>query len=200
MQKTWGEIKNETLNLGFEKSNVYDKNKESFIGAYNWAQNYIAVVTGSVIGTLEIEKEITDYPVMYDLVALAEDAGQAFISIASNGITDKATGEKLGDIQQRDNRFLVVPASYAGTMVVWFVRSPEKITTSAAESTVCEIPYKWATLMPYYMANRLFMDDDASKAGYYWNLAEDMRREISAQENRLSVTVTGGINIDGVVW
>ena len=197
MQKTWGEIKNETLNLGFEKSNVYAKNKESFIGAYNWAQNYIAVVTGSVIGTLDLEKKACKLPVMRDLSELAEEDGKTFLSVADNGIIDKATGKKLNDIQLRNNRYLIMPAEHDGDITVWYVHSPEPITSSSADNTVCELPYKWATLMPYYMANRLFMDDDAGKAGYYWNLAEDMRREIAAQENSLSVTVVGGIDIDG---
>ena len=42
MYKTWGEIKSEIINLGFEQSNAYAENPKSCIEAVNRAMTIVA--------------------------------------------------------------------------------------------------------------------------------------------------------------
>ena len=72
-----------------------------------------------------------------------------------------------------------------------------ELRDSASCSMECQLPAQWANILPYLMANRLFLDDDAAKASYYWNLYTDMRDEILHRENRPQVSVTDGADIDG---
>lgn len=185
MYKTWGEIKNETLNLGFEKMKAYDKNKQSFIDAYNFAQTLIASTIGGIIKKIDIVCNKSDFPKVFDLAEITDD----FLSLSQTYVINKNTNGRLDNITFTDNRFLTVPKEFVGVISVSYYATPTKITISSDENTPCLLPYKWANLMPYLMANRLFLDDDAGKAGYYWNLFEDMKNSILSQENTPIVTV-----------
>ncbi len=185
MTKTWGEIKNETINLGFEKIKVYDKNKQSFIDAYNFAQNLIASTIGGIIKKLDIVCNKSNLPKVFDITDITDD----FLSMAQTYAINKNTGERLNNITFTDNRLLTVPKEFDGVITIYYYGVPSKITVSSDNSTPCDLPYKWANLMPYLMANRLFLDDDAGKAGYYWNLFDDMKNSILAQENSPIVTI-----------
>ena len=171
MNKSWGEIRNETLNLGFEKIKAYDKNKTSYIEAYNWAQNLIASTVGGIIRTFETS----------DTMVAVNMFESEFLSLSRMGIRDKNTNEKIDKAAFMDNRFIILPKG--ADAVIYYHAAPEKLTEFSSDDTVCQLPYKWANLMPYLMANRLYLDDDATKAGYYWNLYDDMKNQIIAQEN-----------------
>ena len=55
MYKTWGEIRKETLALGFEKVKAYEKNKQSYIDAYNWAVNYLNNTISPVTDIIKLD-------------------------------------------------------------------------------------------------------------------------------------------------
>ena len=193
--KTWNEIKNETLNLGFEKIKAYNKNKKAYIEAYNWAQEFIASTIGGVLGKIELDINGADR-VVFDLKARAEAAGMEYVAISEAGILDE-NNRRIDGWTLWDNTLLMMPEDFEGKAVVRIMVMPQRLTESAAETTPCQIPDKWAILMPYYMANRLYLDDDAGKAGYYWNLAEDMKMQLLAKEKAVAISVVGGVDIDG---
>lgn len=196
MSLTWGEIRTQTINLGFEKAKSYEKNKQSYIDAYNQAVELICIVSGDLIDNIEISKEKKENCTVYDLKREAEKQNVNFLSLAQSGVYDCTTHEKLNNIVFSDNRFLTLPIGYSGKAVVNFYKSAEKITVSSPDETVCPLSEKWAALVPYYMANRLYSDDDVQKAVYYWNLAEDMKNQILAAENMPFVTVNENVHSD----
>ena len=57
MKKTWGEIKAEILNLGFENEEVFERHKERFYEAVNRAAVFIACTVCPNIETAQINKE-----------------------------------------------------------------------------------------------------------------------------------------------
>lgn len=198
MKKTWGEIRKEALNLGFEPMNNYEKQKEAFARGYNWAANHIAAVTGCLVDEITINKTATDSAVVYDMEKLAsEEKGVSFIGFSQTGVTYAATMEKVDTARLTDNRFLTLPADCVGEIKVHFIKSPPQLYSSSPDSEECPLPYKWAMLVPYYMAHRLFLEDDAARSGYYWNLAEDMKNDMLKKENQPLLSVIGGIDTEG---
>ncbi len=189
MATTWYEMRTRTLGLGFEKTKAYEKNRQSYIDAYNWARTFIASAYGVITGCLEIEKEAGE-PGEYDIPRLLREKGKTYSRLSQRGITDKDTGERIGAALVSDNRYLHLPACYGGTAKVWVCLLPRKITDSSPEETPCPLPEKWAVIMPYLMASRLYLDDDRSKAGYYWNIFDDMKNRILTRENTTLATVT----------
>ena len=193
--KTWKEIRTETLNLGFEKIKAYEKNKQAYVDAYNWAQGLIASTIGGVLGKIGVGCD-GNHRHMFDLQELAQGKDEEFIAIAQSGVMD-TTNNRIDGWKLTDNRYLMMPEEYTGYAVVNALIMPAPINKDSADDTECLLPVKWRNIMPYLMANRLYLDDDAEKAAYYWNLYTDMRDEIMARENALQVSVSGGYDIDG---
>lgn len=183
MAKTWGEIKNQTLNLGFEKIKAYEKNKLSYIEAYNWAQNLISSTIGGVLNKIVIECNPNNR--ILDLKDICSD----FNGLSQLGVRDLNTGEKIDNLAFYDNRFIVLPKGYEGKISISYFSQPKNIDLSVKENDVCLLPDKWANLIPYLMANRLYLDDDMVKAGYYWNLYDDMKNQILLSENTPEVFI-----------
>lgn len=193
--KTWKDIRTETLNLGFEKIKTYEKNKQAYVEAYNWAQAIIAGTIGGVIDKIGVGCS-GDHSHLFDLEEMARGNGEEFIAIAQTGVMD-VNNNRIDGWTLTDNRFFRLPDEFEGHRTITVLVMPAKITTLSADDTECQLPAKWANIMPYLMANRLYLDDDAAKAGYYWNLYMDMRNELLAKENAGQIAVVGGFDIDG---
>ena len=194
MRKTWGEIRKDVMNLGFEPATGTDKDKDTFIRAYNWAQSLIASTIGGVFDRIGIGCSANHHHV-FDLAHLAAGKDQEFIALAQSGVQD-TKNNKIDGWSFTDNRFLTLPQGFSGHRVVNVLVMPAPFTASTPDTAPCPLPEKWRNILPYLMANRLYLEDDATKASYYWNLYTDMRNEILAQENLPQISVTGGFDID----
>lgn len=194
--KTWKEIRTETLNLGFEKVKAYDKNRQAYVDAYNWAQGLIASTIGGVIAKIGVGCSGENHNHIFDLQEMARGNGEEFITIAQAGVTD-IKNNRIDGWTLTDGRFFTMPDGFKGHRIINVLVMPRAITIASADNVQCQLPDKWANIMPYLMANRLYLDDDAAKASYYWNLYTDMRNEILGKENMAQVAVVGGIDIDG---
>lgn len=192
--KTWKDIRTQALNLGFEKTKTYEKNKQSYIDAYNWANGLIAATIGGVLGKIGIGCD-GNHRHIFDLHQLAQAKGWEFIAMAQSGVMDTKNNTVSG-WALADNRYLTMPPHYKGYAVVNVLVMPAPLTASHSDDTLCPLPAKWVNLLPYLMANRLYLDDDAAKAGYYWNLYTDMRDEMLKKENTPHIAVNGGADID----
>ena len=193
--RTWKDIRTATLNLGFEKINTYEKNKQAYVEAYNWAQGLIASTVGGIHKTMSVAVN-KGKKIVFDLEQMAQNYDDEYISLSETGITDMENN-RVDGYRLTDNRFLALPSDFEGVALVHYLAMPQKITTATPDTTECQLPLKWINIMPYLMANRLYLDDDAAKASYYWNLYVDMRDEILKKENGPQVSVVGGVDIDG---
>ncbi len=194
MKKTWGEIRKEVAGLGFQPANGTDIDKDAFVRAYNWAQSLIASTIGGVVDKVGVGC-YGPHRHTFDIENLVTAKNQHFIGLAQAGVTD-TDGRKIDGWSFTDNRFLTLPAGFSGYGVVNVLVLPEKFTLSTEDSAPCPLAEKWANILPYLMAHRLYLDEDATRASYYWNLYTDMRNEILSKENQPLVSVTGGIDID----
>ena len=199
MAKTWANIRSETLNLGFEKTKAYDKNQAAYVEAYNWRQGLIASDIGGLLDTITITATSGDTKQVFDLNQIVTDNGYDYVGLADIGVVDEY-GRRVESAAFTDNRILILPETADGDYRVYYFRMPEDITTASPDDTEVELPTKWANLMPYLMANRLYLDDDASKAGYYWNLYDDMRQRLLDRENMPVVTITMSESASSSAW
>ena len=195
MNKTWGDIRKDVLNLGFKQSKSGDRDKESYVTAYNWAQSLIASTIGGIYKVMSVVGTVGQNQV-FDLVDTARNSGGEYITLADMGITDEYN-QRIDGYSLMDNRFLILPEDYEGVAVIHYLGMPAAINTETPDNELCQLPAQWANIMPYLMANRLFLDDDAAKASYYWNLYTDMRDEILHRENSPQISIVGGTDIDG---
>ena len=189
---TWGEIRKSCLSLGFEKDNAYDKNKQSYVDAYNWAQNFLASTYAPIVDFILKTKYSTDTEVIINML----EETSLYAGLAQAGLVDVISGELINGFYITDNVFIHIPQSYTGTLKEYYRDLPAKILTTSDDTTSCEISEKWAAVMPYLMANRLYLDDDASKAGYYWNLFDDMKNQILEKDRFPIASINGGIDVD----
>lgn len=200
MNKTWGEIRKEALHLGFDREANYVKYKDSFVKAFNWAQNHVAVISSCLVAKTGFNVNVNGRswsPGYIDMRAMAAVDDKEFLHLAQRGVLKAGTSERVESAKLVDNQYVYIDPNEATDVEIWWVYAPKPITDSTPDDYECELPDKWAKLIPYYMANRLYLEDDAQKAGYYWNLAEDMMEHILMKEREPAVSVFGGFDIDG---
>ncbi|MBQ6929001.1 MAG: hypothetical protein IJN27_01660 [Oscillospiraceae bacterium] len=186
MQKTWKEIRNEVVNLGFEKEKTYDKYMASFLSAFNWALTYIA----TSISPIYAETEFTAYDtaeeftgdgreVLVGRVALNDICPEfyRFIEVTSEDGTANVLVEN-GNLWTTKN----------GKYTVKYYKYPK--VCGGADDYVCEIDYAYANIIAYLVAHRVWMDDDMSKSVLYWNTFEDLKNQIATTNP--GITVSGG--------
>lgn len=192
---TWKEIRTAVLNLGFEKNKTYEKNKQAYINAYNWRQRLIASTIGGVVEQIGVGCS-GQHRHIFDLYQLRNGYGMEFVAVAQTGVLDtfnrEVTGWKL-----TDNRFFSLPEGYEGNCIVNVLVLPADINEQTEDTNNCPLPVKWRNIMPYLMANRLYLEDDAAKRGYYWNQFVEMRDALLEKERTVKAVVTGGVDIDG---
>lgn len=187
-KKTWAEIRSETVNLGFEKFKAYEKNKDTYAQAYNYAQGLIAGTTDPILEKVVLSKEDKRLDKTFDLLQICTEQGIDFAGVADVGILD-GNGARLHNTGLVGGRFLTVPEGFCGDIVIYVRRMPRPVTPDSRDDVQVEISDKWANLMPYLMANRLYMDDNPSLAGYYYNLYDEAKNQLLAAENSPVVTV-----------
>ena len=69
MYKTWGEIKSEIINLGYEQPGAYAENPQSCIEAVNRAMTIIAAFVRPLLGHYVIDLEDTGAEQRFDIRA-----------------------------------------------------------------------------------------------------------------------------------
>lgn len=188
MYKTWGEIRKETLALGFEKVKAYEKNKQSYIDAYNWAVNYLNNTISPVTDIIKLDIDYEATSGEYDLNRLTatEDKTPVF-----SGVYDVLNSDNRRiNYRVKNRNILIIPSSYDGEEItVIYKKYVPKLTSADSDTFICPLEYRYTDLVPYLMANRLYLDDDRSKAGYYWNLFDDMKNRLQDAEMTRRVNV-----------
>lgn len=187
MSKTWRQIRSETINLGFEKIKSYEKNPTSYVEAFNWAQKFLASVTDCCISALMLDKSEQAQEI-FDLESLCSAMGLQFSHMAQMGAVD-SHGVKMDGTALLSGRFLCLPDDFVGEFTVYVNTLPKSIAVDSPDDTALQVSDKWRNVLPYLMANRLFLDDDPQLATYYWNLADDMKNQILRAEYPQTVSV-----------
>ena len=197
MQKTWKEIRTEVIALGFEKEKSYDKYKDSFLSAFNWAMTHIATTLSPIYAEAEfVVKENTP------------ETGKTEENTPETGKTEENTFV-VGRIKLKDicpdllrvrgfmcnganvNLLIVNDSVYItepGNYTICYHKYPK--VCGGDDNYVCEIDYAYANIIAYLVAHRVWMDDDMSKSVLYWNTFEELKNQLAVSS--ANVTVSGG--------
>ena len=135
MYKTWGEIRKETLALGFEKVKAYEKNKQSYIDAYNWAVNYLNNTVSPVTDIIKLDIDYEATSGEYDLNRLTatEDKTAVF-----SGVYDVLNSDNRRiNYRVKNRNILIIPSSYDGEEItVIYKKYVPKLTSADSDTPI----------------------------------------------------------------
>lgn len=111
MKKTWGETWHRVIDLGAEKATTYTKQKDAFIRAANWAQNFVAKQAGPIVDVCKISQNN-----LQNLLP-SPDKSMDVISHTTEDIVFSAEGVKAYYFECDGNGTCTVTADTGGTTI-----------------------------------------------------------------------------------
>lgn len=171
--KTWGELKNEILHLGFEKKDNYKNIENEVISAVNRSMVTICATVRPIKRRLQVEQQHTTE---YDMVSLASDFMGLFLPVKKRGTDESATSRSM------TNSSVVIEG--AGAFDIYYSAKPEKITSATPDSYVLPLDADVVELLPLLASYFIWLDDDERKAVMYWNKYDDLKMQIMAMSGQ----------------
>ncbi len=171
MKKTWGEIKAEIINLGFENKDVFENSKSRFFEAVNRAGAVIACTVAPNTETLEIKKEEFENTYLFDIKSRAENF--------HNYLTPACT--YTADMTPCECRILPDKRLYTeaeDNITVWYERLPERVDVNTPDKQEIDLSYTAALLLPLLACFYIWQEDDERKAVVYRNDYEALKNEL----------------------
>lgn len=196
--KTWGEVQNEVLGLMFsnanggEKVDLDDASAKEYV--INMADSFNYGIRDLCQGKPYIKKYIIrigegneeDYNVKFDFISGKQ------IRIDFKDISDfSAFGSKGvyfisndGNIKKISNYFfmgdseIVLKVSDYGSFLIYYEAYPEKISENTERDFEIKMDDNMLDAVVYYMASRLYAEDDIQLATQYLNIYSDKKNEI----------------------
>ena len=167
--KTWGELKNEILHLGFEKKDNYKNIENEVISAVNRSMVTICATVRPIKRRLQVEQQNTTE---YDMVSLAGDFMGLFLPVKERGTDESVPSRSM------TNSSVVIEG--AGAFDIYYSAKPEKITRATQDDYVLPLDADVAELLPLLASYFIWLDDDERKAVMYWNKYDDLKMQIMA--------------------
>lgn len=171
--KTWGEIKQEIIALGFEKDATYTKYAQIIMAATNRAMNLICATVRPIKRVLQVKQEATT---TYDLNEMVDDYMALFLPVKRSGTMESAPSTET------TNGCVMIDG--AGAFDIYYSARPAKVDVSTQDDYAFELDDDVAELLPLLASYFIWLDDDERKAVMYWNNYEDLKSQILAMENK----------------
>lgn len=171
--KTWGNLKQAILALGFEKDSTYDRYERIIMTAVNRAMVLICTSVRPIKRVLNVNQAQTTE---HNMVELAEDFMGLFLPVKRAG-TDRNVPSR-----QTVNGCVVIEGE--GDFDIYYSARPKRIDVSTTDDAVIELDPDVAELIPLLAAYFIWLDDDERKAVMYWNNYEDMKNQILTMDHQ----------------
>ena len=186
--KTWGTLKSELLNLGFEKEAAYEKNKSRIIEASNRAIIDIAQYAPVVKKYTVTQTEKT----VYDLTELIPDLlfpkDEVYISDSSDVASwQRISGERI----EIDGE---------GSFDIYYAAVPTLITELTPDSEEIELSPQASNLIPLLAAFYVWIDDDAQKAYAYQNMYDSAKTALMQMQAQRDKQLKARVNLRFPRW
>lgn len=185
MKKTWGEIKAEILNLGFEREDVFEKYRERFFDAVNRASVFIACTVCPNIETLKIAKEEFENTFIFNIKERCENF--------HDFLTPACTYKDMTPAKCRilpDKRLYIEDSE---DITVWYSRLPERVDENTDDSKEIDLEYTAALLLPLLACFYIWQEDDERKAVIYRNDYELLKKELFKNNTKAYIEEGEGI-------
>ena len=192
--KTWGDVKNEVLGLMFSnntggtKVSVEDQSVQEYVmnmpDAFNCAMHELSRFCPE---KAKYEVVVTQPYSEIDLSEAIED----FISVSENEVYYKS-GDAFCDLGNYDiqGESVFIPHD-AGTYRIWYEKEPSGVFEDTSSDTELEISEDILSAAAYFMAHRLYLEDDIQIAMTYYNIFEGMKSELREYYEKRSGTSGG---------
>lgn len=167
--KTWGELKNEIIMLGFEKKDIYNTNGDIMLAAVNRAMVMICATVRPIKRRLQVEQDQTTE---YNMLEKTDDFMSLFLPVKERGTDESAPSRSMM------NGHVVIEG--AGAFDIYYSAKPEKITSGTSDTYILPLDADVAELLPLLASYFIWLDDDERKAVMYWNNYEDLKNQILA--------------------
>lgn len=200
--KTWGAIQNEVLGLMFSNANGGEKITLSDASAKEYVINMADAFNYGIRDLLSAKPYLKKYSVRvgktdsegYDLVIDSASGKQITIDFAN--VSDfSAFGSKGiyfvsddGSISKVSNHFfmgdteLVLNISGEGLYTIYYEAYPESVSEETKTEFEIKLSDDLLDAVVYYMASRLYAEDDIQLSTHYLNIYSDKKAQISAKE------------------
>lgn len=165
--RTWGEIRSEIINLGFENSDIYEKHKDIFIEAVNRACTVIACGVSPLIERLEVKKE------EFENTHLFSAPQEGFYQYACPVCTK---GEEPVNVRVLPDKRVYIEE--ADDYTLWYKRLPEKIDYNSPDDRPIDLTEPAGMLLPLLACYYIWQEDDERKAYAYRNDYEALKAEL----------------------
>lgn len=171
--KTWGNLKQDILALGFEKDATYDRYENIIITAVNRAMVLICATVRPLKRVLQVnQSETTEH----NMAELADDFMSLFLPAKTTG-TDRNVPSR-----QTVNGCVIIEGE--GDFDIYYSARPTRIDIATTDDAVIELDPDVAELIPLLAAYFIWLDDDERKAVMYWNNYEDMKNQILTMDHQ----------------
>jgi hypothetical protein len=171
--KTWGNLKEEIISLGFEKDAAYDRYENIIITAVNRAMVMLCATVRPIKRRLQVEQEQTTE---YNMLEKTDDFMSLFLPAKERGTDESVPSRSMM------NGHVVIEGD--GAFDIYYSAKPEKITGGTSDAYLLPLDADVAALLPLLASYFIWLDDDERKAVMYWNNYEDLKNQILALEHQ----------------
>ena len=166
---TWGELKSNLINLGFETDKAYGEKPLLFIQAVNRAMSLI-------VGTVRFtQKKLT----------VTTTAEKEEIKVEAERLNRILSIRRAGESYPANytiREYNVVRFSEPGEYDVFYSVFPQKIDEATQDAYILDMQDDLLQLVPLLAAHYIWLDDDERKAVMYWNEYDSLKQEIMMRD------------------
>lgn len=184
----YGEIVENMRDLGFSDDAEMEDFETVVPNSINRAITEINLSAFPIIGLYEFEQSGKDEGLLYyDISELTkdEDGNYTFLNFADIPVLYGDTSYKrFSDYDVEIDKILIIDGSIEGKFKVFYRKAHTPYTANTEADTPLELPLKAHALVPLLACFYLWLDDDQTKAVYYYNRYEQARDEIKQTEQQ----------------
>ena len=192
----YGELKEQIRDMGFSDDAEIEEFSELVPNSINRAIEEINLNVAPIIGVYEIEQDGTDTGLLfYDIESLTQDddGNITFLDFADTPVmvgTD--VYQKFNDFEIENENTIVMDGALEGTFRVFYKKKHTPITADTPDTTKIELPLKAQHMLPYLAAYYIWLEDEQTKAVYYYNRYEGLLQEYQAEKEKPRARIVSG--------
>ena len=188
-----GELKREIKGLGFsDEDTMQEYLRDSvLLPAINRAVDFIGYTVRPIVASVTVRPEGAVYET-FDMKVLAPGFSGFYGKpvIKSGGVY-----AYLNDFFIEGESKIVLRGDLGVDITVYYKKVPERITAETEDDFEMELDGVVQPLVPLLASYFIWLDDEVQKAAMYYNLYDDMKNQILAQNQRpVSVRFMGGVS------
>ena len=192
----YGDLKDQIRDMGFSDDAEIEEFGELIPNSINRAIEEINLNVAPIIETYEIEQDGTGKGLFfYDIESLTRDDNEeiTFLDFADTPVmVGDDVYQTFNDFEIENEKIMVLDGALEGTFRVFYKKKHTPITTKTPDTTEIELPLKAQHMIPYLAAYYIWLEDEQTKAVYYYNRYEQLLQEYQAKKEKPRARIASG--------